>query len=392
MLKKLIVEGLVGYQGDRIDINFHPDINLLTGRNGSGKTTLLKLAWYLSSGNIERAIEETPFARATLETDRYQLIVDTKRKEYPTIQLKIDNEEFDFDDENQYFNEDDEDFAISDGSLEKANELTMAIGNSLFFPTFRRIEGGFSIRKQIRMRAGFSGLAMRASKVSPIEDAMEGLSRVLSNANHSFICSISTDDIVSLLMKKYAEYSQSANKRQHELSIEIIQQIMSYKLSVGNDDPNYSDITLMPETAEEVLDSIKQRVETNNTEIDKLWSPLKAVEQVIQQLFNQKSIKLSSNITFGDAASAVGSDSLSAGEKQMLSFICYNAFNLRSSIFIDEPELSLHPDWQRQLFTTLYSQGTSNQFIVATHSPFIYSKFSDKEISIHGDRGEMIEG
>ena len=53
-----------------------------------------------------------------------------------------------------------------------------------------------------------------------------------------------------------------------------------------------------------------------------------------------------------------------------------------SVIFIDEPELSLHADWQRQLFPILARQQSSNQFIVATHSPFIYSKYPDKEIEL----------
>jgi predicted ATP-binding protein involved in virulence len=48
----------------------------------------------------------------------------------------------------------------------------------------------------------------------------------------------------------------------------------------------------------------------------------------------------------------------------------------------------LHVDWQRQLFPTLLSQGISNQFIIATHSPFIYSKYPDKEILLGYDRGD----
>ena len=59
-----------------------------------------------------------------------------------------------------------------------------------------------------------------------------------------------------------------------------------------------------------------------------------------------------------------------------------------SVIFIDEPELSLHVDWQRLLFPKLLSQSTNNQFIVATHSPFIYSKYPDKELLLDADRGD----
>ncbi|EDZ47000.1 conserved hypothetical protein [Rhodobacterales bacterium Y4I] len=72
----------------------------------------------------------------------------------------------------------------------------------------------------------------------------------------------------------------------------------------------------------------------------------------------------------------------------MLSFICYNAFYKNSVIFIDEPELSLHVDWQRQLFHILNGQESGNQFVFATHSPFIYGKYPDKEIAIGFDRGE----
>lgn len=71
----------------------------------------------------------------------------------------------------------------------------------------------------------------------------------------------------------------------------------------------------------------------------------------------------------------------------MLSFLCYNAFSEETVVFIDEPELSLHVDWQRLLFPTLLKQGQKNQFFVATHSPFIYSKYPDKEFMLDDYRG-----
>lgn len=75
----------------------------------------------------------------------------------------------------------------------------------------------------------------------------------------------------------------------------------------------------------------------------------------------------------------------------MLSFLCYNFFYDNSIIFIDEPELSLHTDWQRLLFPILLKQKKDNQFIIATHSPFIYSKYPDKEIIIDYNKGQKIE-
>lgn len=75
-------------------------------------------------------------------------------------------------------------------------------------------------------------------------------------------------------------------------------------------------------------------------------------------------------------------DTLSSGEKQMLGFLCYNAWINESIFLIDEPEISLHIDWQRCLFQYLLSQQTNNQFIVATHSPCIYAQFPDKELRL----------
>ena len=72
----------------------------------------------------------------------------------------------------------------------------------------------------------------------------------------------------------------------------------------------------------------------------------------------------------------------------MLSFLAYNAFYQDTIFIIDEPELSLHVDWQRILFPTLLKQNSSNQFIVATHSPFIYAKYPDKELTWVDDRGD----
>jgi predicted ATPase len=104
-------------------------------------------------------------------------------------------------------------------------------------------------------------------------------------------------------------------------------------------------------------------------------------------VFQYKGIKLSDPVTLGEAREAIASEVLSAGEKQMLSFLCYNAFATNACIFIDEPEISLHVDWQRILFPILLQQSTGNQFIVATHSPFIYSKYADKELMLSPDRG-----
>jgi predicted ATP-binding protein involved in virulence len=213
-----------------------------------------------------------------------------------------------------------------------------------------------------------------------LEEALVSLSRTLTNEPHAFVSAISTTDIVTLLLRKYADLSEESNRLQATTSQQIIQMIQALK--------PYGGETERLQTATDIIEDIRSRIETMEAERKSIMSPLTEVRELVQRLFKHTGIEFGSRMSFGDAANAVDSDLLSAGEKQMLSFVCYNAFYKDSIIFIDEPELSLHADWQRQLFTILQRQQSSNQFIVATHSPFIYSKYPDREVEIVADRGD----
>ncbi|MFT5874375.1 MAG: putative ATPase [Clostridium sp.] len=77
-------------------------------------------------------------------------------------------------------------------------------------------------------------------------------------------------------------------------------------------------------------------------------------------------------------------DQLSAGEKQI--FFRGGALlqlNLENSIIlIDEPELSLHPEWQQKILDFYRNIGNNNQIIIATHSPHIVSSCKKEEIRV----------
>lgn len=70
-------------------------------------------------------------------------------------------------------------------------------------------------------------------------------------------------------------------------------------------------------------------------------------------------------------------DSLSSGEKQCLLFIMqFAAYRIhRSIVLIDEVGLHLHPTLQIELLKQLPRMGDNNQFIVTTHSPYVFDFF-----------------
>ena len=141
---------------------------------------------------------------------------------------------------------------------------------------------------------------------------------------------------------------------------------------------------------QDVLREIREQVDKINSNRETLMAPFSTLSELIATIFQHKGIELTKNITFGEAKAAVQSEKLSAGEKQMLSFLCYNAFLSKNVIIIDEPEISLHADWQRILFPTLLKQSRDNQFIVATHSPMIYAKYPEKELLLSTSRGDEL--
>jgi predicted ATP-binding protein involved in virulence len=356
MIKKLYIEGLNGRKKP-LELEFKPDLNLLTGKNGSSKTTILKMLWFLNSGKIINLVKEINFSYTEILTSNIRLYV-KRNPENNTVNIGINDEK---PLPISYANLREIELRRSTRIREKFAEIYKLAIPTIFFPTFRRIEGGFSME---------DGYDPRFGPTDEIREALEQFSRRLSSKNQRFITSISTNDIVALLNQEYTNINAQINLIQKQKSDEIIRKIKKQGKS-----------------EKATLNEIQSDIEFMENQRETLLKPYTTLSNLITKIFQHKGINLS-NLTLGEVNNAISSDKLSAGEKQMLSFICYNAFTKNNTIFIDEPELSLHPDWQRTLVPTLLNQGNNNQFFMATHSPFIYSKYSDKEIMLSDDRGE----
>ena len=401
MIKRLVVKGLNHRADGTHDLEFHPDLNVFTGPNGSGKTTLLKLIWYLISGNLERIFAEIPFQSVSIETDVFSLEI-----------AWVDNQKWDgtlqFDGQHTFGEskvelkwqftgggESSETLAVDSGTVAirsadvaHINALNKRIAqttkSSIFFPTFRRIEGGYS-----SISGELDELSMRllASAPEMLQFSMSRFSTEMSVNGHKFVASISTDDLGELLTQKYADIYEEISGLQSRVLTDI-----SKKIENSADKVDACE-TQMPQDVTSVVNAIKQADEQR----DLLRKPFSVLSDLTRQLLQHQAIRVTGRvasgertdgitlgagkdgITLGEAKEAISSDKLSAGEKQMLSFLCYNAFSDNAAIFIDEPELSLHGDWQRLLLSVLLQQQTGNQFFVATHSPFIYAKYPDKD-------------
>lgn len=72
--------------------------------------------------------------------------------------------------------------------------------------------------------------------------------------------------------------------------------------------------------------------------------------------------------------------SLSSGEKQLLQILLEVLGAGANSVIIDEPELSMHVNWQQQLVSSMRRVNDDCQLLLASHSPEIMADIADNYI------------
>lgn len=132
----------------------------------------------------------------------------------------------------------------------------------------------------------------------------------------------------------------------------------------------------------EQFESIVDDVESMKDERNQFWDLFDDYERVINKFLNNKHFVLGRDGSFKvySGARDIALKNLSSGEKHIIALLGRAALSReKGSIFIaDEPELSLHLTWQRMILPSILELSPKSQIIVATHSPAIISKDSNK--------------
>lgn len=131
------------------------------------------------------------------------------------------------------------------------------------------------------------------------------------------------------------------------------------------------------------LQMVVKDIDQIEIEIEKASLPRVELQEMINKLITGNKI-----ISLGEKAITVctadGDDigvvSLSSGEKHLLRILVETLLAEQSSIMIDEPEISMHIDWQKELIKLMKILNPSAQIIVTTHSPEIMADVSDSSI------------
>lgn len=110
--------------------------------------------------------------------------------------------------------------------------------------------------------------------------------------------------------------------------------------------------------------------------VAKISAPKQRFQDIIDELFSETGKKIdrkNNEIQFTQDGEILSPYQLSSGEKQMLVILLTTLVEdgNRVVLFMDEPEVSLHIDWQEKLIGLIRELNPNAQIILTTHSPAV---------------------
>ncbi|PHO13764.1 ABC transporter ATP-binding protein, partial [Malaciobacter marinus] len=138
------------------------------------------------------------------------------------------------------------------------------------------------------------------------------------------------------------------------------------------------------------LNLLKELVEEKRKKREEIFYYKEKFKNIIHNLFKDTNkevfIDENNSINFKiDEENTITPYDLSSGEKQMLSILLRVLLteNKFCILMMDEPEMSLHVEWQNSMISNLRDLNSNMQIIISTHSPAIVTKgWKDKIIKI----------
>ena len=428
-IKSFKITKLWGYQD--IDLNFNDDVNILIGPNGSGKTTILNLLhsilsvdlWNILNVNFDQAeIKLREFKGRSVRTVKASVA-----DRFLKLSVGKDTFEIDID-------------MISDLRFSRYYR------HSETREIIRRTSPRYTVRRRIVPEGFYDALTdlvpivwLPVSRCLPVtEDEEERYTGTDSLESVDLRLEELLGDLSIYYSRLNAMLSERFRKFEHQALSVILYREDDYQLdsippsfptqaekeqllrafeAAGlldeqmriRIDKHFAEVRKMLEKIREIKDTdsdlglalgdllgfllIRQTHSmvgySRELEEDRerIFKPLRDYEETVNSFLNEKSVKIDEDGKLkieSSPPSELNPRLLSSGEKQILILLTQALLTVDEPVVYvaDEPELSLHVAWQEKLLASLVSLSERIQIIVATHSPDIAGKFTDKVIDL----------
>jgi len=342
-INKISVDGLLS----EYDVEWNlEDVNVLVGKNGSGKTSLFKIIKFalLELNNHDKDQQNhklfNKFKKIKVELNNGKHVIievtenDEENKMIDVIKTILSHKN------------------IKNSLNKNMDKESMQLLEDLVKQKDEPISNNISHNKKSKEVLILSRSQLITEKQKNILE---------ENVSIEFI---STFDMLLLSREQHDKYS---NQFYSELDVIISDEQNKLRENI---------LSLKNQSTNEYKESIKQKKETvlSVIENNKL-SQINILKKELNLFFNPegKSIEIndSGNLVFRKGKIL---RDLSSGEKQLILILLKtlnNSLFKPCIIFMDEPEISLHVSWQKQLISSLKRIARQSQIIVVSHSPAV---------------------
>ncbi len=389
---------------------FNDDVNIIIGRNGTGKTTFMNLLYSALSVDVDGLIDN----EFTLISIKLSYRNDVKLIHIEKLIDEADDMGYSI-----LYTIDREIYHFKAMSLHKSKSY----GSSGSIKR-RMFEQTNELREILGKYIALSSLSVyRLRSNEEIEIHYRSSNKIISPVDYR----------LSQLENEFIQYQFELSKKAREISFELQKDVLSSILYSEKKMPNRYNIPRTFNKKQEkykllsayerlgIIDSnIKQKIDTHINSVDKavkvfnnidsqitadfsaldayfrtqtiidmslkadsivnqVFSPIDLFLDIIRDFIVDKKFVVETGQlkVFNKYNEEIEISKLSSGEKQLLIlFIETLLQKAKPYVYLtDEPELSLHIDWQRRIIPAVKKLNPSAQIIVATHSPEVASKY-----------------
>ncbi len=418
-------------------INFNEDLTFIYGENGCGKTTILNIVSSIVTGKIYNLFSYK-FSEITLtysiNKKIFEKITISKKDNAYVVLLSEDEIEEEIEDIELYSRDDDEiAFERRFMNMYESPSILKDKFNYIYLPlsrnsqnvtnaserNFMRRRSSFYSEKDIinknylndslhyveeivrngYMRINSSELSINARFRSDIfTSSLKVANRYGYNAINDAFETKGSQSISNVdknkneyikLLKSIGEWNEDTRKSVEEFFVRYKE---AFEKSKTNDDVTVDFLLMNLEFTR--IKEIASQAQTIEKEKEKNRMPVTNFLKIVNKFFEATEDKKRISID-NEGKITVESDfpertlslyNLSSGEKQIIIIFACLIFGLpldkKGIYIIDEPEASLHLAWQKIFVDSIKDVNKSIQFIFATHSPEIISRYSSKAVKL----------
>lgn len=382
-ITEIKIDNLLG-RSDPVHLKLDRHVNIFFGENGCGKTTLLRIldaALSRDGSTMNRlAVDRAEVSIFSINQNRVIKHIWERKRSRPKIQLAVEGNEWES-------LSDVDKTVLAMGAADTAWKLIPSVDKELstrwahsFLPTTRLYfdDDPRTLPRHARVQLSDKQLDdLFAESVN--RQWLLYYSRTLTEVRR-----IQEEGLRSVL-KHVLLPKSSAASRQTVPPREVYERVSRFLARQSED--SFGLGTLSKFEKSYVKDVNLARVVDNlyeiEIQIEKAMLPVDRFQKAVEQFFSRGKqfnvLDRELQVTI-ESGKSIPLASLSSGEKHLIKILLASMTAKQNSILIDEPELSMHIDWQRNLVETIRTLNPECQIILASHSPEVMADIPDQNI------------